>query len=133
MFVVGAIAGVVAGGVILGYDDHSNHSNWQDYSDAEMVKQEEEAKAEEERLERQLATSRQELQEVFDDQMARLKEKYPDISVNPKDAEEFMAERNHIIADMKAKLSKESEEAQKRVDDINRAIAEINKIHLGEK
>lgn len=133
MFVIGAVAGVVGVGV-LAHDDYSDYSDWREYSDAARIQEIEEAEAKKDRLERDLSRTENELEQTYSEKIEKLREKYGDTVASGVDnAGAFIREKDYIIQNMEKDLDKEAKEAQREINRINAAIAEINNVQLIEK
>ena len=131
MFIVGviggALVGVVAHGISSDYDDDSDYS---EYSDADMIRKIEAAKAESRQAERSLSAAENAMQTEYQDALETLRDKYGDIAPDAKNYEAFRKEKEQILARMKEKMERESKDAQNKVDEINAAIQKINQMQL---
>lgn len=131
MFIVGviggALVGVVAHGISSDYDDDSDYS---EYSDADMIRKIEAAKAESRQAKRSLSAAENAMQTEYQDALETLRDKYGDIAPDAKNYEAFRKEKEQILARMKEKMERESKDAQNKVDEINAAIQKINQMQL---
>lgn len=133
MFIVG---GVVAGIVVVGhdrhsdYDDYSDYSDYSEYGDSGLVQQVESAKAKSNQAKRSLDQAEETLRAEYQNGLTKLEEKYGDISTGSSDPQDFLREKDQLLQNMKAKMEKDVQEAQKELDEINAAIQKINDMQL---
>ena len=130
MFIVGVIGGAVLVGAIANYDDYSDHSDYSEYGDAGMIQEIENAKAARDTAERNMEEAERTLEEEYQQAMEKLTEKYGDISSDADNYQDFLQEKDQILASMREQMESEAAEAQKKVDDINQAIQQINQLQL---
>lgn len=128
------IAGVLVGGVVVlahgNHSDYSDYGDYSEYSDAKMIQKVQEANARKESSQKSLNAAEKTLHEEYQNGMNKLEEKYGDVSINAKNAQDFLKEKEELLQTMKTKMEKEVNDAQKEVDDINAAIKKINDMQL---
>lgn len=131
MFIVGVIGGALVGAVAHGISsDYDDDSDYSEYSDADMIRKIEAAKAESRQAERSLSAAENAMQTEYQDALETLRDKYGDIAPDAKNYEAFRKEKEQILARMKEKMESESKDAQNKVDEINAAIQKINQMQL---
>lgn len=131
MFIVGVIGGALVGAVAHGISsDSDDDSDYSEYSDADMIRKIEAAKAESRQAERSLSAAENAMQTEYQDALETLRDKYGDIAPDAKNYEAFRKEKEQILARMKEKMESESKDAQNKVDEINAAIQKINQMQL---
>ena len=131
MFIV---AGAVVGGVlVLGHENHSNHSDYSDYSeygDSYLIQQIEEAKVKKNQAKRNLDEAEETLRAEYQNGLNQLREKYGNVSISSRNAQDFLRDKNQLLQHMKFHMEGEVREAQQKIDDINAAIQKINNMQL---
>lgn len=130
MFIVGVIGGALVGAIAHGISSDDDDSDYPEYSDADMIRKIEAAKAESRQAERSLSAAENAMQTEYQDALETLRDKYGDIAPDAKNYEEFRKEKEQILARMKEKMERESKDAQNKVDEINAAIQKINQMQL---
>ena len=125
---VAAVGGILVGGIIAAYDDHSNHSDHSRYSDAALKLQIQEAEARAERKERELASLRREVMDLHEHAMDLLRTN--DLLPEGSDALDDAKKRVEALeAELKAEIDKDQDELL----GIDQAIRRINEIQLSRK
>ena len=125
---VAAVGGVLIGGIIAAYDDHSNHHDHSRYSDASLKLQIQEAEERARKKEREVESLRREVSRQYENAVdtLRVNDLLPAGSDDLDDAEVRLDA-------LEAELKEEIEKDQDELHGIDQTIRRINEIQLSRK
>lgn len=139
MFIAGA---VVAGGAILigAYDDHSRHSRYSEYGDADVVRRIDEQEARVRRANDELTDIQRNVQQSFQERggeaVKKLKKYLPPEQANI-DIDEMgrnpQVYKREIISLLHTQLETEQKKDEEKLEAVNDVIERINAIQLQKK
>lgn len=125
---VAAIGGVLIGGIIAAYDDHSNHHDHSRYSDASLKLQIQEAEERARKKERELEALRREVSRQYENAVDVLRVD----GLLPAGTDDLNDAEMRLDA-LEAKLKEEIKKDQDELHGIDQTIHRINEIQLSRK
>ena len=134
MFIAGA---VVVGGVIIAHDDHSRHSQYDDYSDAHSQYGDSQLRSEISNLESRVNNKSAEIENLRQQMENNFQAKMEELSEERVYGSLYGAEPTYIIEEVKEEMKEEIEEKikneQSELEEIDKMIAKINELTLQAK
>ena len=134
MFIAGA---VVVGGVIIAHDDHSRHSQYDDYSDAHSQYGDSQLRSEISNLESRVKNKNSEIKKLREQMKNNFQTKMDTLSderfYNSLHAAKPTAVIKKVKQEMKEEIEEKIKNEQSELEEIDKMIAKINELTLQAK